>query len=114
MRLKSAPTKRLVKYPFFRKPPLLDETMLVHRAVALAICTPWVSSVFSAVKRPREDPDFPGEWGVPACTLLVAETINDAIRRIGKAKLGVSLDPGLFLATDCSIVLLIPSTWRST
>ena len=100
MRLKSTRTKRLVKPLSSGQIPLLNETMLVHRAISLAISAPGDSSLYLAVKRPLDDPDFPGEWGIPACTLLVDETIEHAIERIGKSKLGVSLDPGPVLGDE--------------
>jgi hypothetical protein len=74
--------------------------MLVHRAVTLTICPPWDLSLFLAVKRPRENPDSPGEWGIPAFTLFAAETINDGIGRIGKSKLGVCVDLGPVLSCE--------------
>ena len=50
------------------------------------------------VQRPADDEDLPGIWGLPAGTLLAAETAEALVRRIGRDKLGVELDPGAVVA----------------
>lgn len=50
------------------------------------------------VKRPDDDEDLPGVWGLPAGTRGQGETREDLIRRIGREKLGVALDPGASVA----------------
>jgi ADP-ribose pyrophosphatase YjhB (NUDIX family) len=46
-----------------------------------------------AIRRPENDDELPGVWGLPAGTLREAETVEDVIRRIGRDKLGVKLTP---------------------
>ena len=44
-----------------------------------------------SVRRPDDDDELPGVWGLPAGILRPSETINDLIGRIGRDKLGVDL-----------------------
>jgi hypothetical protein len=44
-----------------------------------------------ALRRPDDDDELPGIWGLPAGTLRDSETIDDLIRRIGRDKLGAML-----------------------
>jgi len=44
-----------------------------------------------SVRRPDDDDELPGVWGLPAGTLRPSETIKDLIGRIGRDKLGVDL-----------------------
>jgi ADP-ribose pyrophosphatase YjhB (NUDIX family) len=47
-----------------------------------------------AVRRPDEPgEELPNIWGLPATTLADGETPEDAIRRLGREKLGVDLTP---------------------
>jgi len=46
-----------------------------------------------SVRRPDDDDELPGVWGLPAGTLRPSETIKDLIGRIGRDKLGVELTP---------------------
>jgi 8-oxo-dGTP diphosphatase len=46
-----------------------------------------------AIRRPDDDDELPGIWGLPAGTFRDSETLDDLIRRIGSDKLGVSLRP---------------------
>jgi len=52
-----------------------------------------------AIRRPADDDELPGIWGVPAGTVRGDETIEDVIRRIGRDKLGVQLVPMSRLAS---------------
>lgn len=52
---------------------------------------------FLAVKRPADDPDLRGHWGLPAATLRPGELPEDAARRVCKEKLGCEAKPGRFL-----------------
>ena len=50
------------------------------------------------VKRPENDDELPGIWGLPAGTCRQGELPEDVVRRIGREKLGVRLEPiGLLL-----------------
>ena len=68
--------------------------MPVHRAVALVVHCPDDAGLLLAVRRPQDDAELPGLWGLPAATLREDETVEDAARRIGQAKLGVAVEPG--------------------
>lgn len=46
-----------------------------------------------AVRRPDDDDELPGIWGLPAGTLRGSEAVDDLIRRIGQQKLRVRLTP---------------------
>jgi ADP-ribose pyrophosphatase YjhB (NUDIX family) len=62
----------------------------VKRSVALVIEGP---GGLLLVRRPDEDESLPGEWGLPAATLRSGESEEDAVRRAGRDKLGVSVRP---------------------
>ena len=46
-----------------------------------------------AIRRPPDDDELPGVWGLPAGTIRGAETVDELIQRIGRDKLGVRLTP---------------------
>jgi ADP-ribose pyrophosphatase YjhB (NUDIX family) len=52
-----------------------------------------------AVRRPDDDDELPGIWGLPAGTCRNQETVEDVIVRIGREKLGVELTPERQLAS---------------
>jgi 8-oxo-dGTP diphosphatase len=45
------------------------------------------------VRRPDDDESLPGVWGLPAVSLAPGESEEDAVRRAGRDKLGVELEP---------------------
>jgi 8-oxo-dGTP diphosphatase len=45
------------------------------------------------VRRPEDDESLPGAWGLPAASLEPGESEEDAVRRAGRAKLGVEVRP---------------------
>ena len=45
------------------------------------------------VRRPDDDEDLPGAWGLPAVSLAPDESEEEAVRRAGRDKLGVDLEP---------------------
>ena len=45
------------------------------------------------VRRPDDDEDLPGAWGLPAVSLAAGESEEEAVRRAGRDKLGVELEP---------------------
>lgn len=47
---------------------------------------------FLAVRRPPDDEELPDVWGLPAASLRTGETPEEAVRRIGRDKLGVELE----------------------
>lgn len=51
------------------------------------------------LRRPNDDNELPGIWGLPAGSFRAGETPEDLVRRIGNKKLGVGLEIGLVLAS---------------
>lgn len=51
------------------------------------------------VRRPDDDEDLPGVWGLPAGSYEPDETDVDLVRRIGREKLGIDLEPGVPVAS---------------
>jgi len=45
------------------------------------------------VRRPDHDEDLPGVWGLPAVSLASGESEEEAVRRAGREKLGVEVEP---------------------
>jgi 8-oxo-dGTP diphosphatase len=45
------------------------------------------------VRRPDDDESLPGVWGLPAVSLAPGESQEDAVRRAGRDKLGVDVEP---------------------
>jgi ADP-ribose pyrophosphatase YjhB (NUDIX family) len=45
------------------------------------------------VRRPDDDESLPGLWGLPAVSLAAGESEEQAVRRAGRAKLGVEVRP---------------------
>lgn len=52
------------------------------------------------VRRPEDDDDLPGVWGLPAATCGEGEGEPDAVRRAGREKLGVEVEPLHAIGTD--------------
>jgi 8-oxo-dGTP diphosphatase len=46
-----------------------------------------------SIRRPQDDDELPGVWGLPAGTVRGEESVEDVIVRIGRDKLGVELTP---------------------
>lgn len=44
------------------------------------------------VKRPEDDDDHPGMWGLPATSLDEGESWEDAVHRAAEKKLGVEVE----------------------
>ena len=55
------------------------------------------------VRRPDDDADLPGVWGLPAASLAKGESQEDAVRRAGREKLGVEVRPLEPLGQDGSM-----------
>lgn len=62
----------------------------VKHSIAVAI---FKGDQVLSVRRADNDDELPGVWGLPAGTLRTGETVDDLIKRIGKDKLGVELQP---------------------
>jgi len=57
------------------------------------------------VRRPDDDADLPGVWGLPAATIAEGksaegESAEDAVRRAGREKLGVEVRPLEAIGSD--------------
>jgi ADP-ribose pyrophosphatase YjhB (NUDIX family) len=63
------------------------------RAVSVLVEGPGGSRLL-AVRRPEDDDELPGAWGLPAASLRGDEGWAEAAARIGPEKLGVDLDVG--------------------
>ena len=64
------------------------------RSVALAIRRQYDQSMVLLVRRPDDDDEFPGAWGLPAATCVEHESLEEAGLRIGQGKLGVDVRLG--------------------
>jgi ADP-ribose pyrophosphatase YjhB (NUDIX family) len=69
----------------------------LKRSVALVIEGP---DGVLLVRRPADDESLPGEWGLPAVSLAAGESEEDAVRRAGRAKLGVEVRPSRLLGEE--------------
>ena len=68
-----------------------------------------------AIRRPDNDDELPGIWGLPAATCRDEQTVQDVIARIGREKLGVELKPERQLASgsqDRPAYLLYMELWE--
>ena len=45
------------------------------------------------MRRPDDDDSLPGVWGLPAVSLARGESEEDGVRRAGREKLGVEVEP---------------------
>lgn len=53
---------------------------------------------FLSVKRPEDDENRPGEWGLPSTTVKEDEDWKDAVRRAGRKKLGADVTIGKLMS----------------
>lgn len=70
---------------------------MIKRSVSFVVRAPADASRILAVRRPADDEDLPNAWGLPAGSLREGESWEDAVRRAGREKLGVELEPGAIL-----------------
>lgn len=63
----------------------------VH-AISLAIGHPEHAELLLLVRRPPDDPELPGVWGLPAASRRPGEKWRDAARRAARDKLGVGIE----------------------
>ncbi|MET0615689.1 MAG: NUDIX hydrolase [Thermoleophilaceae bacterium] len=69
----------------------------MKRSVSLVIEAP---DGLLLVRRPDDDADLPGVWGLPAASLAEGESHEDAVRRAAREKLGVEVRPLEAVGTD--------------
>jgi 8-oxo-dGTP diphosphatase len=62
------------------------------RSISIVIAAPEGERLL-LVRRPTDDESLPGVWGLPAASLADGESEEDAVRRVGRNKLGVELRP---------------------
>lgn len=65
----------------------------LKRSVALLIRESGAGERILTVRRPDDDEDLPGLWGLPAASLARDEAWEDAVRRAAREKLGVDVEP---------------------
>ena len=65
--------------------------MSTVRAIAVVINSPLDANLLLTVRRPDDDEDLPGVWGLPATTIRPQESDADAATRLGETKLGTPL-----------------------
>lgn len=73
--------------------------MNVKRSVSIAIHEAGRPDRVLLVRRPDDDEDLPGVWGLPAASLGPAESWEAAARRVGREKLGVEFGDIVLLET---------------
>ncbi len=61
---------------------------MVKRSVALAA---WGKEGLLLVKRPEEEAEFPGVYGLPAVSLQEGESLEEAARRVAQEKLSAEV-----------------------
>lgn len=71
----------------------VEEDGAVKRSVSVVVRSPDGSRLL-AVRRPDDDEELPGLWGLPAASLRAGEGWTDAAARVGPEKLGVDLAVG--------------------
>lgn len=69
----------------------------VKRSVSVAVFEPGGDRLLT-VRRPPDDDELPGLWGLPAASLAPGESHREAVERVGRDKLGATLAPGDVLA----------------
>jgi len=78
------------------KPPGAERPQRVKRSVAVLIRS---DRQVLTLRRPDDDDELPGVWGLPAGSYRGGETQSELVRRIGDEKLGVTLEGGQILAS---------------
>jgi ADP-ribose pyrophosphatase YjhB (NUDIX family) len=72
----------------------MDKRQPTKQSIALVIRHPSGDGRILLVRRPQDDESLPGLWGLPAASLAGGESAEDGVRRAGREKLGVTLEPG--------------------
>ncbi len=70
---------------------------LIKYTVAVVIKSSKEPDQFLGVRRPDDDPDLGGHWGLPATTLKDGETPEQGALRVCREKLGCEASVGRFL-----------------
>jgi ADP-ribose pyrophosphatase YjhB (NUDIX family) len=77
----------------------VDVPMPIKRSVAIAVVRRGEPRKVLLVRRPDDDEELPGIWGLPAASCRTGETLEAAARRIGPLKLGAGIVLGRQLAS---------------
>ena len=77
--------------------------MPIKRSVALAVVQRGAPWRVLQVRRPDDDEELPGMWGLPAGSCRPGETYEVAARRIGPQKLGAGIILGERLASGMQV-----------
>ena len=72
--------------------------MCTTHAIAVVIPNPLDDSLILTVRRPYDDVDLPGIWGLPATVIKHGESPHTAAHRIATLKLGGKMTLGIMLA----------------
>jgi ADP-ribose pyrophosphatase YjhB (NUDIX family) len=72
----------------------------VKRSIALVIES---GGAILLVRRPDDDADLPGLWGLPAASLQDGESEHEALLRAGRDKLGVEIEPTELVGEEGSL-----------
>ena len=72
----------------------MGDSRPIKQSVALAMAKGDEPSKVLLVRRPEDDRELPGAWGLPAASLRPGETPEEAARRIGLQKLGAEVRVG--------------------
>jgi ADP-ribose pyrophosphatase YjhB (NUDIX family) len=77
----------------------MNESKPMRNAIAVILRSSSRPDSFLVVKRPSEDGDLDGFWGLPATRMRAGELPEDAARRICREKLGCTAVPLRFVGT---------------
>ncbi len=77
--------------------------MRIKQSVALAVAQRGAPRKVLLVRRPDDDDQLPGMWGLPAASCRAGESHEAAARRIGPQKLGAGITLGECLATGTQV-----------
>lgn len=72
----------------------MSEEKPTRETVSLAVHRGGDRATVLAVRRPEDDEDLPGHWGLPAASLREGEDWEEAVLRTGPEKMGVKLAVG--------------------
>ena len=72
--------------------------MCTTHAIAVVIANPLDDSLILVVRRPYDDVDLPGIWGLPATAIKQGESPDTAANRIAALKLGGKMTLGVMIA----------------
>ena len=102
--------------------------MALKFSIAVALVNPKNRKEILVVKRPIDDDKLPNVWGLPAISLMKNELPEAAVRRLGREKLDVEIEPMetigikyadkgeyqlILLEIKCKLLFGKPDVWRA-